>query len=279
MTRIGSAAPQPRAHIETKMQDARASTIPCPMLSVLVMEDLIKPDRDGNVDLAQLKSAFEKVGFNRLQRVGLAHGGASALEGDSNKAINLFRLMGSSLDHKGSLGPLQNGGFNKQLLDDLKACSKDGKTLTLEDLSTAQELRMRAEGGGTRDKIIGRAEISALLLVFGKPNADGQKAISLKDITTIFQDNRLPADFKKQDVSTLRLVWNMAQMAFMQHTTAAGRADAGLKNALDTPRALDASSMKGLGAMCPAGMRPKGGVGINPAELSTLHASMNQASA
>lgn len=282
MTRIGSPPsrvqqnppPERRPHLEQKMGgDARASTIPCPMLSILVMEELIKPDAAGNVSVAQLQKAFGKVGLNGLQSFALAHGGAAILQ--ENKSINLFKLMGSTLDHKGSLGPLQEGGFNPKLLDDLIRCSKDGKSVTLEDLATAEEIRMRAEGGGNlKDYGLGRAELSALLLIFGKPNAQGEKAIPVKDLVTIFRDNRLPEDFKTPSVSSLKLVWNMASMAFMQHTTAAGRADAGLKNALDTPRALDASSLKGLGAMCPAGMRPKGGMGISQQEVSQLHGKM-----
>lgn len=275
-TRIGNQAPQRRPHMEEKFGgDVRGSTIPCPMLSTLINEKLVTPDKNGNVSVAQLQSAFEKIGLSKLQRDVLTHGGANAIEGNAKSpVINMFKLMGSSLDHKGSLGPLQDGGFNQKWLDQLKSCSKDGKTLTLEDLSTAQLMRIKQENGGFRDINLGRAEITALLLVVGRPNAEGKKAISLTDIERIFKDNKLPEHFEKQDVSTLNLLWNMGKMAFMQHTTAAGRAELGLQKALGQQTRLDASSMAGLGAMCPAGMRPKQGMGVNEREVSQLHASL-----
>jgi len=270
-------APQAREHMVKKFGgDVRGSTVPCPVLSVLLNENLLTPDKDGNVSVDQLKSAFTKLGITPLVQHGLVKGGTSAIEGNSkSQTLNMFKLMGSSLDHKGSLGPLQDGGFNQKHLDQLLSCSKDGKTLTLEDLSTAQQMRMKQEGGGLRDRLIGQAEIAALLLVFGKPNADGKKAVKIEDVVSIFKDNKLPADFAKQDVGALGLVWNMGKMAFMQLTTAAGRAEAGLAKALESPQRLDASAMKGLGAaMCPAGMRPKGGVGVNAQEVGKLHLAM-----
>lgn len=270
----GPLDPQPRKLAE-KLGDSRANAIPCPVISTLLNESLLTPDKDGNVSISQLKDALKSVGMGPLVTLGLAHGGASAVMGSASaKALNVYKLVDSTLQHKGSLGPLQDGGFNQQLLDQLLSCSSDGKTLTLKDLATAQSIRMTQEGGGTRDRALGRAEISALLLAFGTPNAAGQKSLKLDDVVSIFKDNKLPKHFEKQDVGLLPVVWGLAKLAFLQNTTAAGRAEMGLRLALEQSVQLDASAMKGLGAFCPAGMRPKAGMGVSEKEVGNLHSAL-----
>ncbi|MBI5498432.1 MAG: hypothetical protein HY904_25750 [Deltaproteobacteria bacterium] len=270
--------PQLRQHLVDKVGDARASAIPCPMLSVLVMEGMLTPDKDGNVQVTQLKEALNKMGLSTPAQLLLAHGGTLAIEGNAfaNK-LNLFKLYGSTLDHKGSLGPLQDGGFNQKYLDQLMSFSSDGKSLTLSDLSKAESLRMAQEQGGLRDKALGVVEIAALTMVFGTPNAKGEKSLDLKDVVTLFKDNRIPDSFRSHDVGLTGVAWNAAKLAFQLDTTAAGRAQAGLTRALDLPARLDASALKGLGAMCPAGMRPRNGVGISEQEVGTLHRALNPA--
>lgn len=268
--------PEKRDHLIEKFGNERAGTVPCPMISILLMEDMLVPDADGNVSIRDLKKALGDMGISALPKHGLGTLAANALSGSPfAKEANIFDLFGSSIDHAGSLGALQDGGWNQEFHDQVKACSKDGKTLTLNDISTAQLIRLEQDDGGFKDKLIGRAEIAALMLVFGTPNADGVKAISLEDWDTIFKDNKIPDSWNKHSVGALPLVWGMTKMAFMQNTTAAGRAEKGLRDGLEMPQALGAdSALLGLGAMCPAGMRPKGGVGVNENEINALHQSM-----
>jgi hypothetical protein len=199
--------------------DARASSIPCPMLSILVTEGLLGADQAGSVSLADLQRALQAVGLSPVQGFLLSHGASSSLNGDLNARINLFELAGGPLDHKGSLGPLQNGGFNPSRLDALLECSTDGETLTLQDLAAAEDRRMRADGGGLRDRLLGAVELSALLLIFGKPNKAGVLALALKDVVTIFKDNKLPVGFQAPHLSSVELGLNMARLALIQEAT------------------------------------------------------------
>ena len=134
---------------------------------------------------------------------------------------------------------------------------------------------MEQEGGGLRDKAIGLAEISAFILAVGKGRP---KALQLKDLDTLFKDNRLPDDWQKKSVNTFNLSWSIAKLAMYQNTgSAAGRAEKGLRDALGEAERLDSTSMKGLSAMCPAGMRPNaGGAGIDEGEFNQLHQSVAQ---
>lgn len=265
--------PARREHIIEKLGDERAGAIPCPMLSMMVMEDLLVPDKDGNVTTDQLKKALDKVGISWLPRTGLAHFSVASVGDKEKGTLNLFDLFRSSIDHKGSLGPLQDGGFNQHLLDQLKSFSSDGVRLTIQDLAAAQLTRIKQEDGGVRDKAIGWAEISALTLVVGKGSP---KALMLKDLDTIFKENRLPDDWKRPNVNSINLAWTVAKLAMSQNTSsAAARAEKGLREALDEPSRLDQTSMKGLAAMCPAGMRPSSkGVGIDEGEIHQLHANL-----
>src|SRR4051812_9216607 len=87
--------PQPRQHLVDKMGgDKRASAIPCPMISTLVMEGMLTPDKDGNVSVKQMKEAFEKIGIGTLPRLGLAHFGAKAIEGSFTDHLSVFKLFG-----------------------------------------------------------------------------------------------------------------------------------------------------------------------------------------
>lgn len=271
--------PQPRDHMVEKFGgNEKASGLPCPMLSTLVNEDLLVPNENGEVTLDQIKQALSAVGISRMGQALLAHGGAKATESLERGVIELLSLQGSNLDHKGSLGPLQDGGFNEGFLDQLKSFSSDGKTLTLDDLAAAQATRLEGDGASVRGKLLGYAEISALFLVLGRPNQDGVKAITLTDVDRIFRDNKLPEGFEPESVNLVAVAWNALKLAWKQNLGAAGaRAEKGLRDALEEPAPIDTTSMMGLGAMCPAGMRPKQGDGATPGDVQRLHQNLQNA--
>lgn len=290
-----------RKHLTEKFGNEKAGTVPCPMISILLMEDMLTPDKDGNVDVAQLKKALGDMGLSSLPKHGLGSLAASSLSGSLfARQVNVFELFGSSIDHKGSLGPLAYGGFSRESLEGLKSLSQDGESLTLEDLAVASviankttraehlpatmandpkdaSLQHERESGG-RDLGIQMAEVSALLLVFGTKNKDGKKSLSLKDVETLFADNRIPESFQKPSVGLTDVAWSMSKMAFMMNTTAAGRAEKGLRDALDMAEQLGApDALAGLALLCPAGMRPKAGVGVSEKEIAELHAGFAKA--
>ena len=57
---------------------------------------------------------------------------------------------------------------------------------------------------------------------------------------------------------------------------AGARAEKGLRDAMDERSPIDTPSMMGLGAMCPAGMRPKAGEGATPGDVAKLHQNLQQ---
>ena len=268
--------PKPRQHMVEKFGgDKKASGVPCPVLSTLVNEGLLTPDANGEVSLDQLKNALGSIGVDATTQKVLAKGGAKATESLERNVLNLLKLEGSNLDHEGSLGPLQDGGFNQVFLDRMKAFSSDGKSLTLDDLAAAQKARLIEDDAGLRDSAIGWAEVSALFLVFGRPNADGKKALSLNDADRLFKENKLPEGFEPKKVGILSVAWNAMKLAWKQNIGSAGaRAEKGLRDATEGPSRIDMSSMKGLGAMCPAGMRPKAGMGATPNDVQVLHQNL-----
>jgi hypothetical protein len=274
---VPSMPPQARPHLVEKFGgDAKASGLPCPMLSTLVNEGRLTPDKDGRVSVEQMKGALRSVGISPLMQQVLAHGGASASEGSFfKKTINLLNLENGSLDHKGSLGPLQGGGFNPEHLARLKSFSTNGTGVTIADLAAVQKLRLAEDGGGLRDKALGIVEIAAFVLIFGRTNAAGDKELSLADLDTIYKDNKLPADFNPKSVNAFNVTWMSMKLAVAQNSSsAAARAEKGLRGALEVPERIDATSMLSIGQMCPAGMRPKGGVGATGDDLAVTHQAL-----
>ena len=82
--------------------------------------------------------------------------------------------------------------------------------------------------------------------------------------------------FEAKSVSLLSVGWNALKLAWKQNVGSAGaRAEKGLRDALSERSPVDVTSMMGLGAMCPAGMRPKGGEGATPRDVGQLHASLH----
>ncbi len=269
--------PQGRPHLVEKFGgESKASGLPCPMLSTLVNEGRLTPDKDGRVSVEQMKQALRSVGVSPLLQQVLAHGGANASEGSFfKKTINLLKLENSTLDHKGSLGPLQGGGFNPEHLARLKSFSSNGTGVTIADLAAVQKMRLAEDGGGFRDKALGIVEIAAFVLIFGRTNAAGDKELSLKDLDTIYKDNKFPADFNAKNVNTFDVAWTSMKLAVAQNSSsAAARAEKGLRGALEMPERIDATSMISIGQMCPAGMRPKGGVGATGADLAATHQAL-----
>lgn len=271
--------PARRDHLIEKFGgDEKANGLPCPMLSTLVTEGMITPDENGEVSLDQLKGALQAVGLSTLTQKLLAHGGAKATDSLERGVLNLLKLETSNLEHEGSLGPLQDGGFRSELLEQLKSFSKDGETLTLDDVATAQKVRFEQDDAGVRAQALGIAELSAIFLVLGRPNGDGVKSLKLSDVDRLYRENKLPEDFQPERVGLLSVGWNAMKLAWKQNIGAAGaRAEKGLREALGERGPMDATSMLGLGAMCPAGMRSNaGGVGATPGDVAQLHEGLQQ---
>ncbi len=255
--------------------------IPCPVLRTLVNEGRLTPDATGIVDLAQLDQALKTVGLSGLPRKALL-AGASGTRKDhagallktlSSSQFNILKLTGSSLDHAGDTRILRDGAPSAERLQWLGSFSKDGQQLTINDLARAQKEARQSESAGVKATVLGIAELGALLLVFGTPDAKGNKALQLKDLQALYVESKFPDGWQVRETTGMDLVVTMAKMAFTQAFTNNGRARLGMDKALGRDVPLDQSSSKGLqAALCPAGMRPATKPQpISPAELQAVH--------
>jgi len=293
MAKIGQGPSTPAMTFQDPMVDklgnAEAKTIHCPVIRTLINEDLITPDENGLVNTEQLNDALKSIGVGLLPRKALVAGVPkveenkgllSRLFNRSEQHFNVYDLFNGPIDHKADTQSLR-GGFNQERFDLLKSFSADGESMTIADLDRAQEFYLTEEPG-LRGSVIGKAELTALLLVFGKPNADGDRALSFDALESLFKENELPEGFEPQNVGMLKLLGGMANMAFTNNsTTATGRSQMGLAKALDNAEGVDQSSIKGLGAaLCPVGMQPvnvqsgDGASAFSESQVAAAHSQM-----
>ena len=115
----------------------------------------------------------------------------SALWADS---YNVQDLEGSSLDHKAD-SQILRGGFNQERLDRALSFSSDGERMTLEDMRRFQKANL-AEEPGKRDEVIGAAEFSLLVKIFGRSDAMGTKFIRNKDLVRLYKEAKWPEDWE-----------------------------------------------------------------------------------
>ena len=276
MTSISS-----RPSVAPRISAEALKQIPCPTLRTLVNEGRFTPDAAGVVDLSQLDTALKSLGLSGLPRKALVmgadgtrkdHAGA-LLKTLSSSQFNIFKLTGGSLDHAGDTRILRDGAPSAERLQWLGSFSSDGKRLTLDDLARAQKDARTSEKTSVQGAVLGIAELGALLLVFGSPDAKGKKGLSLTDLQSLYVESRFPTGWEVRETTGMDLVVTMAKMAFTQAFSANGRARLGMDKALSRDVPLDQASSKGLqNALCPAGMRPATKPQpISPAEVAAVH--------
>ena len=100
------------------------------------------------------------------------------------------------------------------LVDQLVALSQDGKTLTLEDLTVAHQLRLAQSGSDGHDVPAKAATIGMLeaALYFSVMARDG--AVALPDVVEFFAEERIPASFAPQPVGWAEITTAAAEIFF-----------------------------------------------------------------
>jgi hypothetical protein len=196
---------------------------PCPALNALANEGYLP--RDGKVTTEQLVHALhERLGVAPsigmlLAKVAMAKLGTSDERGV--RVLDLADLVEHGfIEHDASLTrrDFHEGNSNDlspQLLDQLLSLSKDGKTLTLEDLATAHQLRMAqsAQGGRTvpfKAGVIGTFEAALLYQVLR-----GSGAVAITDAQEFLGTERIPAALTPRDVGWVSLVLAAARIAVL----------------------------------------------------------------
>lgn len=180
--------------------------------------------------------------------------------------FNILKLTGSNLDHPGDTRILR-GGFNAERLDWLLSFANAEGRIGMKEVSRAQLEARNDEPTTFRDKALGVAELTALVKVYGTPDASGNKSISAEGVRNLYQNARFPDEWRArleqneklgavspQKTGLMRLIGGVVDMSFRQVGTATGRAIEGLMGSLGRDRQIDQSSAIGLGqSMCPAG--------------------------
>jgi hypothetical protein len=249
------------------------ATIPCPNLRALVNEGWLTPDAQGNVDLKQLDDALKRLGVEALPRKVLVDGGEQAtrdivagmLGAAAVGKFNVYRLNGTALDHAGDTGTLREG-FHKERLKWMCSFADDHGRIGMAEIAAVQKAARQREPTGLRDKLLGIVELTALVKVYGTPDARGQRSISVDGLRSLYEHARFPDEWRNnlatdstgatstQKTGVMRMLGGVVEMAFRQLGTPSGRARVALETALGKDTALQTTSAAGLAAaLCPAG--------------------------
>ena len=197
----GDQAPGVIANPPKASGDFSLDEVMCPVLKTGVREGRISVDSEGNASGldAYLRDDL-KVGWALRQL--FVKGGKRATDrsGAEGDTINLRNLRGSSLDHAADSQILRDG-FSQERLDLALSFSADDQRLTLADLGRFQQ-HLLGEEPGLKGKMVGGMEFAAVVSVFGRTDASGQRYISKEDFITLFRDNRFPPDWHSRAVDT-----------------------------------------------------------------------------
>jgi hypothetical protein len=209
--RAGVVAPPIRENPPKATGDFSIDEVMCPVLKTGVREGRITVDAEGNATglNAYLREDL-KVGW-ALRQV-FVKGGKSATDrsGAEGDTINLRNLRGSSLDHTADSQILRDG-FSQERLNLALSFSADGERLTLADLGKFQQ-HLLGEEPGLKGKFVGGMEYAAVVSVFGRTDALGQRFISNADFVSLFRDNKFPADWESRVIDTTGL-WDVGAAA------------------------------------------------------------------
>ncbi len=196
---------------------------PCPALNALANEGYLP--RDGKVTVDQLVRALhERLGIapsigTLLAKVAMAKLGKPA-EGGA-RVLDLADLVQHGfIEHDASLTrrDAHEGDAAKlcpPLLDQLLSLSKDGKTLTLEDLAAAHQLRMAqsAQDGHPvpfKAGVLGTLEAALLYQVLR-----GSWNVSITDAREFLGKERLPGRYTPKAIGWGALTFTTARLAIL----------------------------------------------------------------
>jgi hypothetical protein len=254
------AAPPPTVPNPPKATDEFSiDEVMCPVLKTGVREGRLQVDAEGNATglNAYLRDDL-KVGWALRQvfvKGGKSASDSSAAEGDT---INLRNLRGSSLDHTADSQILRDG-FSQERMDLALSFSADGERLTLADLGKFQQ-HLLGEEPGLKGKLVGGMEFAAVVSVFGRTDALGQRYISNADFVSLFRDNKFPADWESRQVDKTGL-WDVGAAAVEFFRDHPGEAHSAMANQLP-------GASPSAGGVCPF----KHGQQFDLAEAARAHA-------
>jgi hypothetical protein len=198
---------------------------PCPGLNALANHGYLP--RDGVVTTEQLVEAMDRyLGLSPSVGKRLADGAMAQLgkHGDDGaKRLDLADLaLHGFIEHDASLTrrDARTGDavtLSPPLLEQLLAQSRDGTTLTLEDVAVAHRLRV-AQSGADGHAVPGKAVTLAALeasILFAVLNRDG--AILVEEARSFLRDEKLPAGLPHRRLGWGSLLATAAKLTALAH--------------------------------------------------------------
>jgi hypothetical protein len=217
-----SAAPSPSAAdlVEPRVAQNRG---PCPALNALANEGHLP--HDGRVTADQLVHAIhERLGVassiaRMLAKAAVDNFGKPGENGEI--VVDLADLVKHGvIEHDASLTRPDSRDGNAAavcapLLDQLLGLSKDGQTLTLEDLATAHQLRIAQSSAGghsvpLKASALGLFEAAVLYQVLR-----GNSSIALTEAREFLGTERLPQAFVRKEIGLGALLLTTLQLVVM----------------------------------------------------------------
>lgn len=212
--------PAPSEPIHTDAEERRG---PCPALNALANEGYLP--RSGRATVDQLVQALhERLGITPsigmlLAKVAMARLGKVGEDGA--RVLDLADLVQHGfIEHDASLTRVdaREGDAAElcpPLLEQLLSLSKDGQTLSLEDLATAHQLRMKqsAAGGHTvpfKAGVLGTFEAALLYQVLR-----GNGAVAITEAREFLGSERIPTDHTPHDIGWGSLLLTTARLALL----------------------------------------------------------------
>jgi Peroxidase, family 2 len=219
---------------------------PCPALNALANEGALP--RSGRVTVDQLvKALHERLGIapsigTLLAKAAMARLG-KVVEG-GERVLDLSDLvLHGFIEHDASLTRCDAregdaAALSPPLLDQLLSLSKDGQSLSLEDLATAHQLRMKQSAAGghrvpLKAGILGTFEAALLYQVLR-----GGDAVAVPSAREFLGSERVPADHRPRKIGWGTLLLTSARIAVMANSPfAAARQRADELSASPSPTA------------------------------------------
>lgn len=167
----------------------KADSIPCPFLTTAYNAGHLNPDSEGTLDAPAIERALAWYGISPRMRERVSKAVVKMDGDDSDTTLNLFELEGSGLDHTGSTG-LRDPKVDPSKLPVLLAFGEGGRMYRRHFAKAASHFADVEPG--LKGTVQENMDMAALLEVFGRTDADGEKYLTDADVKRVWIEGRHP---------------------------------------------------------------------------------------
>ena len=179
----------------------------CPVMGALLNDRFVGERGNGRTGLISLYFSLRRLGFGPVFAfIGfipgaiVGNGWVSVPVNVFTLSVDLHRLLGGPIDHRGDTGVLDGGVFSADRFDRLLGFSSDGHALSVDDVA-----RLIAADSAVQPSSMGRlmscVEFAGLLRIFGhEPLVPGELGLRLpvSSLVSLYRDECLPAGWRSQ---------------------------------------------------------------------------------